>query len=181
MKLQLAKGVKDTPPEEKILQLKVVDTLRKNFELYGYSPLETPILERYDTLASKYAGGSEIIKETFKLRDQGKRDLGLRYDLTVPFCRFIAMNPNLKMPFKRYQIGRVFRDGPIKLGRFREFWQCDIDVVGIKSMKIDAEFIEIFNKVFKELNIKIEIKVNNRKILDAIMNKIKAKNILDII
>tara|TARA_Y100000310_G_scaffold328702_1_gene397256 strand:+ start:77 stop:1312 length:1236 start_codon:yes stop_codon:yes gene_type:complete len=176
MKLQLAKGVKDTDPEDKIVRQEVGDTLRKVFELYGYAPLETPILERYDVLSAKYAGGSEILKETFKLKDQGSRDLALRYDLTVPFCRYVGMNPNLKMPFKRYQIGRVFRDGPIKLGRYREFWQCDIDAVGVKSMKIDAEFIGVFNEVFNRLGLKVVVKVNNRKILDAIMKKVGIKD-----
>ncbi len=176
MKLQLAKGVKDTPPEEKIIQLKVVDTLRKVFELYGYAPLETPVLERFDVLASKYSGGSEILKETFKVQDQGGRDLALRYDLTVPFSRFVGMNKTLKLPFKRYQIGRVFRDGPIKLGRYREFWQCDIDVVGIRSMQADAEFIEIFQKAFAEMGLKVEVRVNNRKILDDIMQRLKVKD-----
>ena len=115
MKLQIAKGMRDFGPEEKILRDNVVKSLVETFELYGYSPLETPIVERYDILNAKFAAGqeSDVAKEIFKLTDQGKRKLGLRFDLTVPFARFIGMNPNLKMPFKRYQIGRVFRDGPI--------------------------------------------------------------------
>ena len=93
MKLQLPKGTKDIPVEKKIVKNKVVNTLRKVFEIYGYSPLETPILERYETLSGKYAGGSEILKETFKLKDQGLRKLGLRYDLTVPFARLLDILP----------------------------------------------------------------------------------------
>ena len=167
--LKNAKGTKDIPPEEKIIKQKIVDTLKTVFELYGFNPLETPLLERYETISAKYAGGAEILKETFKLKDQGKRDLALRYDLTVPFARFVGMNPNLKMPFKRYQIGRVFRDGPIKLGRYREFWQCDVDVVGTKSMKADAECLMIAKEAFKRLNLNVIIKVNNRKILDSML------------
>ena len=110
MKLQLPKGTRDFKPEEMITMNKIVSTLKEIFEVYGYSPLETPSFERFDILSSKYAGGAEIMKETFKFRDQGKRDLALRYDLTVPMCRFVGMNPNIKMPFKRYQIGEVFRD-----------------------------------------------------------------------
>ena len=173
MKLELAKGVKDIYPEEKILQQKVMDVFRRTFELYGYAPIETPLLEKYEVLASKYAGGSEILNEMFTLNDQGGRRLALRYDLTVPFCRFVGMNKTLKMPFKRYEMGPVFRDGPISVSRFRQFWQCDVDVVGIKSMKIDAEFVEIFNKVFEELGLNVEVRVNNRKILDAIMERLE--------
>ena len=173
MKLELAKGVKDIYPEEKILQQRVMDVFRRTFELYGYAPIETPLLEKYEVLASKYAGGSEILNEMFTLNDQGGRRLALRYDLTVPFCRFVGMNKTLKMPFKRYEMGPVFRDGPISVSRFRQFWQCDVDVVGIKSMKIDAEFVEIFNKVFEELGLNVEVRVNNRKILDAIMERLE--------
>lgn len=170
MELQNAKGTRDIPPEEKIVKQQIVDTLKSAFELYGFSPLETPVLERYDIISAKYAGGSEILKETFKLKDQGGRQLSLRYDLTVPFARFVGMNPNLKMPFKRYQIGEVFRDGPIKLGRYREFWQCDADVVGVKSMKADAEIIALTQDIFKKLGFDFVIKLNSRKILDAVLD-----------
>jgi len=171
MKIQLAKGVKDINPEEKIKKNEIVQTIQKYFELYGYNPLDTPIIERFDVLASKYTGGSEILKETFKLNDQGERDLCLRYDLTVPFARYIATTPTIKLPFKRYQIGQVFRDGPIKAGRFREFTQCDADVVGSKDMLSEAELLKIASHVFNDLRIDVEIKVNNRKVLDAIMEK----------
>ncbi|MBC8500922.1 MAG: histidine--tRNA ligase [Nanoarchaeota archaeon] len=169
MKLMNAKGVRDFPPEEKIIRQKVVDTLRETFEEFGFNPLETPEIERFETLSSKYAGGDEILKEIFKLKDQGGRKLGLRYDLTIPLARFIGMNPNLKMPFKRYEIGRVYRDGPIKLGRYREFWQCDVDTVGSKSMLADAEILAIADRGFKKLGLKTVIKINNRKILDGIL------------
>jgi len=171
MQLQTAKGVRDFPPEEKILRNQIVETLKKNFENYGFSPLETPILERYETLAAKYAGGSEILKETFKLKDQGNRTLGLRFDLTVPLARFVGINPTLKLPFKRYEIGRVFRDGPIKLGRYREFWQCDCDTIGTKSMLAEAEILSMANDIFKKLGLNVTIKVNNRKLLNGILEE----------
>src|SRR3989344_5403904 len=170
MKLQRAKGTRDLQPEEKIIQQEVIDMLRSTFELYGFSPLETPILERFDTLSQKYAGGSEILKEVFKLKDQGNRELGLRFDLTIPFARFVGMNPNIKMPFKRYQIGPVFRDGPIKLGRYRQFDQCDADVVGTESIMAESELINLASRFFKEINQEITIKVNSIKILKSIMN-----------
>lgn len=171
--LQLAKGVRDVPPEEKIVKNKVIAMLSQIFELYGFMPLETPILERYETLSAKFAAGeaSDALKEIFKLKDQGKRTLGLRFDLTVPLARYVAMNPNLKLPFKRYAIGNVFRDGPIKLGRTREFWQMDIDTVGTKSMLAEAEILAMVNSVFKKLNLDILIKVNNRKLLNGILEQ----------
>jgi histidyl-tRNA synthetase len=169
MKLQTAKGVRDFLPKEKIAREKVVSTIKEVFELYGFPPLETPILERLDVLASKYAGGAEILKETFKLKDQGDRDLALRYDLTVPLSRVIGMNPQLRMPFKRYAIGRVFRDGPIKLGRYREFWQCDVDIIGVRQMSAEAELLSLTSEVFKNLKLDVVIRVNNRKILNGII------------
>ncbi|MBD3260030.1 histidine--tRNA ligase, partial [Candidatus Woesearchaeota archaeon] len=165
----LGRGTKDVPPEKKILKQEIVDKLKRIFELFGYSPLETPCIERFNVLASKYAGGEEILKETFNFKDQGGRELGLRYDLTVPFCRFVGMNKTLKMPFKRYQIGRVFRDGPIKAGRMREFWQCDVDVVGTRSMLADAECIAIAQAVFEELGLDVIVRFSTRKILNSLM------------
>ena len=169
MTLQLPKGTRDLKPEEAIVRNKIVGTLKNVFELYGYSPLETPAFERYDILASKYAGGNEILKEIFKFNDQGKRDLGLRYDLTVPMCRFIAMNSNIKLPFKRYAIGEVFRDGPVEKARYRSFTQCDVDVVGIKGMTADAEIIALTQRAFKRLGFDIAIRVNNRKLLNDLL------------
>ncbi|MBI5392943.1 histidine--tRNA ligase [Candidatus Woesearchaeota archaeon] len=169
MELDTAKGVRDFPPEQKIERDKIIQKLTNLFRLYGFSPLETPIIERLDVLTAKYAGGEEIIKEVFKLKDQGDRDLCLRYDLTVPLARFIGMNPTTKLPFKRYQIGDVFRDGPIKLGRFRQFIQCDADIIGGKSMLADAQCISLGEDIFNALNIAVNIEVNNRKILDGIL------------
>ena len=171
--LQLAKGVNDIPPEEKILTNEVVQTIKEAFELFGFAPLETPLIERYETLASKFAAGeaSDALKEVFKLKDQGNRDLGLRFDLTVPLARFVAMNPTLKMPFKRYEMGPVFRDGPIKLGRTRQFWQCDADVVGSASLLNEAELLSIFSMVFEKLNLPVIVKINNRKILNGILEQ----------
>ncbi|MBI1729906.1 histidine--tRNA ligase [Candidatus Acetothermia bacterium] len=165
MELQLPRGMRDFPPEEKILRDRVITLLKETFERYGFSPLETPVVERWEVLASKYAGGDEILKESFKLKDQGDRDLGLRYDLTTPLARFIGMNPMIKRPFKRYHIGTVYRDGPIKQGRYREFYQCDVDTVGVHSALSDAEFILISLDVFEKLGFKIEVRVNNRVLL----------------
>ena len=170
MELQLPKGTRDFSPEEKILRDRIVSTLKEVFELYGYAPLDTPILERFDVLASKYAGGAEILKETFKLKDQGARELGLRYDLTVPLARYVGMNPTIKMPFKRYQIGEVFRDGPVASARYRQFTQCDVDVVGSSSMAADAEIISLIYTAFCKLNLETAIRFNNRKLLNELLD-----------
>ncbi|MBW2972100.1 histidine--tRNA ligase [Candidatus Woesearchaeota archaeon] len=169
MKLMSARGTRDIPPEEKIARQRIIAMLEKTFELYGFSPLETPTIERMDVLAAKYAGGAEILKETFRFKDQGDRELGLRYDLTVPLARFVGMNPNVKMPFKRYAIGQVFRDGPIKTGRMREFWQCDVDIVGSPSMLADAQCIQIAQKFFSDVGLDVVIEVSSRKLLDGII------------
>jgi len=157
--------MRDFPPEEKILRDEVISVLKDIFELYGFSPLETPVVERWEVLSAKYSGGEEILKETFKLTDQGGRQLGLRYDLTVPLARFVGMNPTIKRPFKRYQIGTVYRDGPIKKGRTREFYQCDADIVGSSSPLADAECVQLALDVFEKLGIDVEVKINNRKVL----------------
>ena len=175
MKLQLPKGTRDFPPEEKILRDKIVKTLIKWFEIYGFSPLDTPIFERLDILTAKYSAGegSDISKEIFQFKDQGERELGLIFDHTLPMARFVGMNPTLRMPFKRYQIGKVFRDGPIKLGRYREFYQYDIDTVGTSSMMAEVEVLEATQKIFKELKLEITIEINNRKILNNILEVLK--------
>src|SRR3989338_5235159 len=169
MKLEIAKGTREIEPKEKIVMNYIIEVIKRNFELYGFSPIETPILQRIDVLASKYAGGAEILKEIFKLNDQGERELALRYDLTVPLGIYIALNPNIKLPFKRYEIGKVFRDGPVSTERFREFWQCDADVVGSASMVTDAELMDLGLKTFRDLNLSVDIRVNNIKILKGII------------
>ncbi len=170
MILQSPKGTRDFLPEEKILRQEIEDKLKTLFELYGYNPLETPAFELFETLSSKYAGGAEILKEMYTFEDQGKRKLGLRYDLTVPFARVIAMNPNLKKPFKRYQIGKVFRDGPMKAGRYREFEQCDVDMVGTASMIAEAELLAMASSFFEQINLDVTISINNRKLTNALLS-----------
>ena len=165
MELQLPRGMRDFAPAEKLLRDTVIAKLKATFERYGFNPLETPIVERWEVLCAKYGGGEEILKETFRLKDQGERDLGLRYDLTTPLARFVGMNPTIKKPFKRYQIGTVYRDGPLKKGRTREFYQCDVDTVGATSMLADAECILLALDVFEQIGLDVEVRVNNRKLL----------------
>lgn len=163
------KGTFDFLPEKQYVRNKIIDVLKTNFEQYGYLPLETPILNEFDLLKYKYQEGAEILNEIYRLTDQGKRDIGLRYDLTVPFCKVIALNKDLTMPFRRYEIGRVFRDGPVKAGRTREFYQCDVDVVGVDGRYIEVEQMQMVAKVFAQLNINVAIKWNNRKLMTGIL------------
>ncbi|MBU2100341.1 MAG: histidine--tRNA ligase [Candidatus Micrarchaeota archaeon] len=172
MELTQPKGTRDFLPEKQIFKQEITEKIKKIFELYGYSPIETPVFEKMEVLASKYAGGEEITKEIFSFTDQGKRELGLKYDLTVPLARVIAINPALRMPFKRYQIERVFRDGPVTTSRYREFYQCDIDVIGTNSMMADAEIVKIASEVFKKLKLDVEIRLNDRKLLNGLMEEL---------
>lgn len=169
LKIQNLKGTTDYLPEEQVLRDKITNNLKKIFETYGYMPIKTPILNKYDLLSYKYEEDAEILNETYKLTDQADRKLGLRYDLTIPFCKVIALNKDLRMPFKRYEIGKVFRNGPVKLGRMREFYQCDVDVVGIDSRMIEIEQLIMVKKAFDKLNIDILIKWNNRKLMSGLI------------
>ncbi len=174
--LAAPRGMRDLLFEEKIQRDEIVTVLKNVFELYGFNPWETPSLERWEVLSSKYAGGAEILKETYKLEDQGGRKLGLRYDLTVPLCRVIAGNSSFAMPVKRYAIGSIWRDGPIKLGRYREFTQCDVDITGAKSGLADAEVISLACDAFTQLNIDYVVKVNNRKLLEGLIESLGVEN-----
>lgn len=180
--MDLAKGVRDFSPREMQARNQVLNAIRYQFGLFGFEPLETPILERISTLTAKMEGSdaTDVSAEIFRVEDQGGRDLGLRYDLTVPLSRYVAMHKDLKIPFRRYEIGRVYRDGPIKLGRYREFMQCDADIIGSKSPLADAECINLAASVFASLGISVIIHVNDRKILDAACAKLKIKNPMDV-
>lgn len=174
------KGTYEYLPAEQTLREEIKRKLTDVFKIYGFSPVETPILCMYDLLASKYSADADILNETYKLSDQGERALGLRYDLTICFSKLIATNGSIVMPFKRYEIGKVFRDGPVKLGRNREFTQCDVDIVGVKSIMQDAEFMNLTHDGFKNLGLDIEIRYNNRKLLTGLIQKIFGKLDADI-
>lgn len=169
MKLMNVKGTFDYMPEDMAIRNRITDVLRKNFEKYGYLPIETPMLNYYDLLSYKYGDDAEILSEIYHLTDQGERDLGLRYDLTVPFCKVVGLSKGLTMPFRRYEIGRVFRNGPVKAGRTREFYQCDVDVVGIDNRYIEAEQILMAINTYRELGIEIYVRYNNRKLMSGII------------
>ncbi|KPJ56316.1 MAG: hypothetical protein AMJ42_05475 [Deltaproteobacteria bacterium DG_8] len=164
---KIPKGFRDFLPSQKILRQQVIDTIRNIFEVFGFEPLETPALEYASILEGKY--GEEGEKLIYKFEDRGGRQVALRYDLTIPLSRVIATYPTLPKPFKCYQISPVWRADKPQRGRFREFWQCDADVVGSESMLADAEVIATIYHVLKALHFKkFRIRINNRKILNGI-------------
>lgn len=173
LELRNVKGCDDYGGENEIIRNYISDTLKKTFEKYGYKPLSTSSLCYYDLLALKYNEDNDILKEIYRVTDQANRKLALRYDLTVPFAKYIALNQNIKLPFKRYEIGKVYRDGPVKLGRVREFVQCDVDCVGVEGQMVEAELLELYVEGFKKLGIDVIIKYNNRKILTGLIEKCK--------
>lgn len=189
MKPSIPKGTRDFLPVQVIKRQYIFSTIRKVFQNYGYVPIETPVLENLSTLTGKY--GDEGDQLLFKVLNNGnfldKADAGalaakdskkltpsiakrgLRYDLTVPFARFVTMHQNeISFPFKRYQIQQVWRGDRPQKGRYQEFFQCDADVVGSDSLMYEAELVKIYDDVFRDLKINVKIKINNRKVLFGI-------------
>lgn len=171
IKPRVFKGARDFLPEQMLHRERITDTMRQVFKKYGFAPIETPAIEYLDVLAGKYGEDADRLIYRLDYKPGTKDQAALHYDLTVPFSRVVAMNPDLPLPFKRYQIQPVWRaDRPQPhQGRFREFYQCDIDAVGSTSMLIDAEMVAIAYEVLKTLGFTtFLIKINNRKILNGI-------------
>ena len=167
IKPQVPKGFRDFLPAQKIFRQKVIEVIRSIFETYGFNPLETPSLEYAETLEGKY--GEEGDRLIYKFEDRGGRAVALRYDLTIPLCRVVSMYPEIAKPFKSYQIAPVWRADKPQRGRFREFYQCDIDIIGTTSVLADAELMVVIHAVLMKLGIRdFIIHINNRKLLNAI-------------
>lgn len=167
---RIFKGTRDFLPEEMLPREKILEVMKNTFRKYGFDPLETPAFEFVEVLSGKY--GEEGEKLIYKLAYKGGNELALRYDLTVPLARVVAMYPDLVLPFKRYQIQPVWRaDNPqLRQGRFREFYQCDVDTIGSASMLADAEIIAIIAEVLGRLGFQqFKIRINNRKILAGLV------------
>ncbi len=198
----IPKGTRDFSPIEMAKRNFIFDTIKSVFLKYGYQPIETPAMENLSTLMGKY--GEEGDKLLFKILNSGDflskvndqvlteknsiktttqiSEKGLRYDLTVPFARFVVQHQNdITFPFKRYQIQPVWRADRPQKGRYREFYQCDVDVVGSNSLMNEVELIQIVDDVYKSLNINVVVKLNNRKILTGIAETVGALDkIIDI-
>lgn len=171
-------GFMELIPSEQILFNQMKDTIRKNYERFGFLPIDTPIIEKSEVLLAKSAGETE--KQVYKV-EKGSADMSLRFDLTVPLARFVAQHySELEFPFKRYQIGKVYRGERNQRGRFREFYQCDIDIIGNGSLNVinDAEIPAIIYSTFKELGFdQFTIKINNRKLLGGFFNSLEIEDI----
>jgi histidyl-tRNA synthetase len=161
------KGMRDFPPEEMIVREAVRDSIIAVYRKYGFRPMATPAMEYLDTLRAK--AGEEIDQQIFVLSDE---KLALRFDLTVPLAR-VAANSDFPRPFKRYYVGPVWRKEEPQKGRFREFYQADVDIIGTKSMRADAELLTMANELCGDFGFsKPKIMVNNRKILDSLAKKV---------
>ena len=179
--MQTVKGTRDLMPEEASIKEYVMDKIKEVFKIYGFQPLETPALESWEVLSKKGAGGEDVLKEAYDFEDKAGRRIGLRYDLTVPLARVIAINPNIILPFKRYQTGNTWRYNDVSKGRFREFTQMDIDIVGSESVLADAEIISCTIDCFKAIDLeKFYVRLNNRKILSDLADYAGVKKKLEV-
>jgi len=168
--LETVRGMRDFMPEDKIVRDEVIGKIKKVFESYGFAPLETPVLENFDLLRGKGQYGDEALKLIYEFADKGGRQVGLRYDLTVPLARVVAMNPQLPKPFKRYCIDKVWRYERPQAGRYREFYQCDVDTVGVDSPAADAEVVACANSALKAIGIeKFTFRINSRKLMNELL------------
>ncbi len=195
-KPSIPKGTRDFSPAEMMRRTYIFDSIKSVFRTYGFAPLETPAMENLSTLLGKY--GDEGDKLLFKILNSGDyganltqeqlrqpskiSEKGLRYDLTVPFARYVVQHQNeISFPFKRYQVQPVWRADRPQKGRYREFYQCDVDVIGSRSLLNEVELIEIVERVFRKLGISVVLKMNNRKILYGIAESIgHADKMMDI-
>jgi len=175
MATELVKGFRDILPDEAMKREKVRNIIAEICKKYGFLPLETPTIE-YEELVKGDNELDEAVSTIYKLKDRAERKLALRYEFTFQLSRLLIENPNIKLPLRKYQTGNVFRDEPIGVGRYREFTQFDIDIIGDESIKADAEILAVVNEIFKKLGIKIEIAVNNRKLLNSIISSIGIEN-----
>ena len=206
MKPSIPKGTRDFGPADMQKRHYIFNIIKTNFQLFGYSPIETPSMENITTLTGKYGEeGDQLIFKVLnsRIHESSKKELlkkefdlsleksvnselltekALRYDLTVPFARYVVMNHHtLTYPFKRYQIQPVWRADKPQKGRYREFYQCDADVIGSDSLVNELELLAMMDKAFGELNIPVIIKFNNRKILSGIAEILNASDkIIDI-
>ena len=168
-KPSIPKGTRDFAPAEMAGRNYIFSVVRSVFRKYGYQCIETPSMENLSTLLGKY--GEEGDKLLFRIQNSGEKaalapEKGLRYDLTVPFARFVVQHQNeISFPFKRYQIQPVWRADRPQKGRYREFYQCDVDVIGSKSLLNELELVQIVDDVFGQMGVRVCIKINNRKIL----------------
>lgn len=170
---RVLKGFRDTLPRECMMKREMIRIIEASFSLYGFTPIDTPALEYAEILLGK--GSEETDRQLFRFTDNGKRDVALRFDLTVPLARYIASNQaSLATPFKRYQIAPVWRAEKPQRGRYREFIQCDIDILGTTAAVADAEILVAVSRCLDNLGAKHRFLINHRKLLSGFMEQIGA-------
>ena len=173
-------GFMELLPKEQMILTHMTDTIKKTFESYGFIPLDTPVLEKSEVLLAK--SGGETAKQVYRF-NKGDSDIAMRFDLTVPLARYVAQHyGELTFPFRRYHIGKVYRGEKPQKGRFREFYQCDIDIIGNGSLGIvnDAEIVSVIFSTFKALDIgKFKIMINNRKLLNGYFEYLQIENTVE--
>lgn len=173
-------GFMELLPKEQMILTRMTDTIKKTFESYGFIPLDTPVLEKSEVLLAK--SGGETAKQVYRF-NKGDSDIAMRFDLTVPLARYVAQHyGELTFPFRRYHIGKVYRGEKPQKGRFREFYQCDIDIIGNGSLGIvnDAEIVSVIFSTFKALDIgKFKIMINNRKLLNGYFEYLQIENTVE--
>ena len=186
IKPRIPSGLMELLPEDQIVFNKMLETIKKTYELFGFTPIETPAVEFTEVLLTKSGGETE--KQVWKIaKGDGSGELSLHFDLTVPLARYVAQREgNLIFPFRRYQAQKVWRGERNQKGRFREFYQCDIDVIGTTDVLVDAEIPSVIFEAFKRLGFpNILIRINNRKILNGFLESLdcsdKSKEILRIV
>ena len=166
---RILKGTRDFLPAEKAKRDYVIGVIRSVFERYGYDSIETPVIEYAEVILGKY--GEEGDKLTYNFKDNGDRHIALRYDQTVPFARLYAKHwGELPSPFKRYEINRVWRADKPQKGRYREFYQCDFDIIGTDSLMCEVELAMVTRDVFKELGLNVVVRVNDRGLVDSVLD-----------
>jgi len=171
---RVLKGFRDFLPEKEMQRKKIISILEKTFGNFGFQPIDTPVLEYRDVLLGK--GGGETDKQLYSFKDNGKRDVAMRFDLTIPFARFMAAHLNeLTLPFKRFHIDKVWRGENTQRGRYREFIQCDFDIVGVDNTSADFEILQLMYRSFITIGVKnISFKISHRGIFNNFLKELDA-------
>lgn len=181
IEVDTVKGFQDFLPPLSLKRRAVRAVIEEHYRRYGFVPIETPVVE-FDELMRSDAlqGEDEAVSDRFRLKDRGGRNLGLRYEFTFQLARIFKQHPTLKLPFRRYQIGENFRDEPVGPGRFRQFTQCDADVVGDASIDSEAELLSMTRDILKALSIEAEVFVNNRKLIGALIESVQIRDTIPV-
>jgi len=171
---KILKGFQDTLPQLAMQRREMLSHIEKVFCLFGFSPIDTPALEYTEILLGK--GSAETDKQLFRFTDNGGRDVSMRFDLTIPLARFVALHQNeLTFPFKRFHIAPVWRAEKPQKGRYREFIQCDFDTIGSDSKSADAEIVAVICQALKSVSVKHQVRINNRSILNGVLESLNVK------